>query len=58
MFILEIDDVSQSDDCRWTFLNISKKWFKAWLGAVKQQASTRATADPDIAIWRHSATMT
>ena len=50
-------DVSQSDDCRWTFLNINKNWFKAWLGAVKQQASTRANDDPDIAIWRHLATM-
>ena len=36
-----------SGDCYWTLLMISQQWFMYWLGAMKQQAITRANVDPD-----------
>ena len=37
-----------SDECKWILLIISQYWFRLWLGAVRQQAFTRANVDPDL----------
>ena len=37
-----------SDECHRTLLIISQHWFRLWLGAVRQQAITRANVDPDL----------
>ena len=60
MFILEIDDwdISCEITLGWLSLDFSKyksKLVQQWLGAVKQQASTRANADPYIS--RHMASL-
>ena len=38
---------STPDECHWTSLMISQHWFRWWLGAVRQQAITRANVNPD-----------
>ena len=35
-----------SDECHWTLLMISQHWFRKWLGAIRQQATTWAIVDP------------
>ena len=37
-----------SDECHWTLPMMSQHWFRYWLGAVRQQAITRANVDPDL----------
>ena len=43
-----IDGSGISDECHWTLLRISQHWFRKWLGAVRQQAITWASVDPDL----------
>ena len=43
-----------SDACHWTILLISEFWFSCWLGAIRQQAITWASVDPDLfTVWCH-----
>ena len=37
-----------SYECHRTLLMISQHWFRKWLGAVRQQATTWANVDPDL----------
>ena len=37
-----------SDECNWTLLMISQHWYRWWRGAVRQQAITWASVDPDL----------
>ena len=36
-----------SDECHWTLVMISQRWFRKWLGADRHQAITRANVDWD-----------
>ena len=36
------------DECHWTLLMISQRWFRLWLGGIRQQAITWANAGPDL----------
>ena len=37
-----------SDECNWILLMICQHWFRKWPGAVRQQAITWASVDPDL----------
>ena len=52
-FILVIKDRGIScklpaDECHWTLMMISQRWFREWFGAIMQQAITWANVDPEL----------